>query len=492
MPKKEYLTAIVGRDNVFDSPTVLDKYAHDQSFVRSCKPNMVVKPKNLEEVQGVIRLCNQDKTPVVPYSSGLNLRGATIPDQGGIVLDLSSMNKIEEINEKNRLAVVEPGVTYEKLQDELTQRGYRAMVPWGVPPKRSALSSYMERDPVLAAASFEYGNDLFLDMEIVLPTGEVFRTGNWSIEGGEAACSWGPAGYMTYRFWTGAQGTFGIVTKLAMKIEAVPKARKVFFLSFDSIEEAVAPLRKIQRREIGLECFGLNSFNLAATLEEEWKTPESFPAEKVSSTNFETLRRRLPPWTFVICLSGLEYFPEDKIFYEEAVLREVCAEENVELLTSLPGLPSLEETFLEALIYPWRRSLKKFRYKGSCPNIAFHSPPAKIPEFEGIIRGVAERHGYPNRDIGGYLLPIERGRAIYAEFDLPCDLEDEGETELVERIWNEASETLMDKGAYFERPYGRWADMVYSRYNTAYVSKLKDLKKEIDPNNIMNPGKLCF
>jgi len=63
---------------------------------------------------------------------------------------------------------------------------------------------------------------------------------------------------------------------------------------------------------------------------------------------------------------------------------------------------------------------------------------------------------------------------------------------LVERIWNEASETLMDKGAYFERPYGRWADMVYSRYNTAYVSKLKDLKKEIDPNNIMNPGKLCF
>ena len=76
------------------------------------------------------------------------------------------------------------------------------------------------------------------------------------------------------------------------------------------------------------------------------------------------------------------------------------------------------------------------------------------------------KYGYSNRDIGGYLLPVERGRAIYAEFDLPCDLEDEGETESVKRIWNEASETLIDKGAYFEMPYGRWADMVYSRYNS--------------------------
>ena len=492
MANKEELIAIVGKDNVFDISSVLDKYSRDQSFVRRCKPNIVVKPKSLEEVQAVIRKCNKDKIPVTPYSSGLNLRGAAIPDQGGVVLDLSGLDKIEEINEKDRLAVIEPGVTYEKLQDELTKRGYRAMVPWGVPPKRSVLSSYLERDPVLAAASFEYGNDLFLDMEMVLPTGEVFRTGNWGIEGGEAGSTWGPIGFINYRFWTGAQGTFGVITKLALKIEPLPQVRKLFFFPFDSLEAAIVPLRKVQRRELGLECFGLDRFSLAALLEEAWEPPDNFPCEKVSSTDLEALRQKLAPWTFLICLSGLDYFPEDKVSYEESVLREVCAEENVEPLTSLPGLPELEEIFLETLIYPWRKSLKKFRYKGSCHNIAFHSPLAKIPELEGIIRNLAERHGYPTRDIGGYLLPIERGRAIYGEFDFPCDQEDQEETELVKRIWNEASEALMDKGAYFARPYGRWADMIYSRYNTAHVSKLKDLKREIDPNNIMNPGKLCF
>ena len=491
MAIKEEVAKIVGMENVLDDPVVLERYSKDQSLVRSCRPAIIVKPESVEEVRNIIRIANMEKTPVTPYSSGLNLRGATIPDQGGIVLDLSNMNKIQEINEENRLAVVEPGVTYEQLQDDLTARGYRAMVPFGVPAKRSVLSSYLERDPVCGAASFEYGNDLLMDMEIVLPTGEIFRTGNWSVEG-EAGCPWGPAGFLNYRFWTGAQGTFGIITKVALKIEPIPRVRRLFFLSFESIEEAVGPIRRIQRKEIGLECFGLNSFHLAAMIEGGWTTPNNFPCEKEPPSNLETLRRRLPPWTFVICLSGLDYFPEDKISYEEAVLREVCAEENVEPLADLPGLPESEEVILEAMIYPWRRSLKKFRYKGACHNIAFHSPPARIAELEGVIREVAEWHGYPSRDISGYLLPIERGRAVYCEFDFHCDPKDEEETEVIKSLWNEASEALINEGAYFERPYGSWAEMVYNRYNTAYVSKLKDLKKEIDPINIMNPGKLCF
>ncbi len=100
-------------------------------------------------------------------------------------------------------------------------------------------------------------------------------------------------------------------------------------------------------------------------------------------------------------------------------------------------------------------------------------------------------HGYETGDVGSYLLPMERGRAVHCEFDLHCDPADQGETERVKRAWLEASEALMNKGAYFSRPYGPWAEMMYRRSGT-YTRKLKEIKDEVDPNYIMNPGKLCF
>jgi FAD/FMN-containing dehydrogenase len=75
--------------------------------------------------------------------------------------------------------------------------------------------------------------------------------------------------------------------------------------------------------------------------------------------------------------------------------------------------------------------------------------------------------------------------------DLHCNLRDSEETEKVKCAWHQASELLMNSGAYFDRPYGPWAEMVYSRTGN-YTQKLRDVKREIDPNNILNPGKLCF
>jgi FAD/FMN-containing dehydrogenase len=104
---------------------------------------------------------------------------------------------------------------------------------------------------------------------------------------------------------------------------------------------------------------------------------------------------------------------------------------------------------------------------------------------------VIDKYHYPLQDIGVYVLPIERGRAVHCEFDFHCDLNDKDDTEQVKNLWKEVSERLIDEGAFFDRPYGVWADMVYSRTGT-YTQKLKELKKELDPNNILNPGRLCF
>jgi hypothetical protein len=124
-------------------------------------------------------------------------------------------------------------------------------------------------------------------------------------------------------------------------------------------------------------------------------------------------------------------------------------------------------------------------------DLNFKSPLNAIGEMESMVKKVCHGGGYDTSALGAYLLPLERGRAIHGEFDLHCDLEDLGETQKVKNLWLKASEELMNHGAYFDRPYGVWAGMVYTRSGN-YTEKLKEVKAEIDPHGILNPGKLCF
>ena len=180
MPGMDALIQLLGRDRVRSDALTLEQFSRDQSFTPPRRPDVVIYPETVEEVQAVVRYANENRIPITPFSSGLNFHGAAVPDHGGILLNLSRMNQIPLLDEKNLLAAVEPGVTYAQLQDYLLARGYRVMIPFGAAPGRSVLTSYLERDPVMAAASFEYGNALIMDTEIILPTGELLRTGVWS------------------------------------------------------------------------------------------------------------------------------------------------------------------------------------------------------------------------------------------------------------------------------------------------------------------------
>lgn len=487
--EKKSLVDIFGKKRVYDDEETLQEYSQDQSFSPKRKPDFVVFAEKVEEIQQVVRLANETLTPIIPYSSGLNFHGAALPDHGGIILNLSKMNTILQIDEENWFAVVEPGVSFEQLQGELMKRGFRVMIPFGVSPKRTALTSLLERDPVMAAPSFEYGNFLIMDTELVLPNGEVFKTGIWCA-GGKAGGPMGPVRNVLFRLWTGAQGTLGIMTKMGIQINPFIKERKVYFITFDELSEAIEPLKRIQRREIGMECFLLNRFNLAALLSEEWEVPESFPAKPKASESFEHFKSVLPPWVLTICINGAPRRPEEKIAYEEEALREVCHGLNVELRESLPQVSGLNRILLNEILYPWG-ILKKFNYRGSVHDLTFKSSLQCMADMEAVIKKVCDADGYSSSSIGAYLLPLERGRAVHCEFDLHCDLEDEKETQNVKSLWLKASESLINQGAYFDRPYGTWAEMIYQRAGN-YTTKLREIKRELDPQGILNPGKLCF
>ena len=492
----ERLKAIVGAKRVTSDAGTLEKYSKDQSFVRSSMPDYVVFAESVSEVEDLLKAANDTRTPVVPVSSGMNLRGAAIPKEGGIILDLSRMNKIAEINDKEGWVVVEPGVTYGQLAEELEKHNLRVMMPLGVPSSRSVITSIMEGDPTLASASYEYGNSLYLDVEIVMPEGWAWRVGKWRQRIRGEWSTPGGGGKLTTNvwpwMWETSQGSLGVITGLVVKVEhLLPKFSKVFVIPFDSLEKALEPLRRIQRKEIGLECFLLNNFNLAAVRTEGWDIPQSFHCQKSAADGFSALRQKLPRWTMVVHLSALPYFPEEKVAYEEEALRALSSEMGLPLAQTVAGEEGLEGTLLDLILHPWM-ALKKANFKGSFHPVSVYTKLGDVPEIEETIFNLAQECDYPPADIGGYVLPIERGRSCYLEFDFHCDLADSAEVEKVKNLCLEANKVCADKGALLATPYGPCADIIYNRVNPTYVRILRDWKKSIDPNNILSPGQLCF
>jgi len=477
MAIKEALAGIVGAENVTDDAETLKRYSRDGSFVQPRLPGCVVYPGNTEEIQGVVRYANERKIAVTPRSSGVSFHGATIPGQGGILLDLKRMNKIIEVDARNKKVKVEPGVTWAQVQAELAKQGLMVCNPLLPHPEKSVLTSALEREPILITKS-EY-SEVFQTGEMVLASGDLFWTGT-AIAKGMKGQNFPDALIPSTRLFLGAQGTLGIITWANLKAEYLPAMDKLFFIPFERAEDVAEPVYRIQRRMLGNECFVLNSFNLAAILAGDW------PGE------FNALREALPPYTVIQCLSGLHRLPEEKIEYEEEALMEVAAELHFEPQRTVGGVPGLEGRILKMLRQPWAgEGYWKLRYRGGCHDVFFHTTLDRVAGFTAAMEEVAARYGYPTRDIGVYLQPLERARACFCQFGFHADPEDAAEVERVRKLYLEASRQVISLGGLFTTPYGPWADMVYSRA-AAYTTVMKVVKDALDPNHILNPGKLCF
>ena len=134
---------------------------------------------------------------------------------------------------------------------------------------------------------------------------------------------------------------------------------------------------------------------------------------------------------------------------------------------------------------------RKLRDKGSCHDIFCLATHEKLPELVRVMHEAADRYSYPVSDMGMYLQPIVKGTSYHCEFNLFFDPSDREKVDNLKELSGQAVQSLMDKGAFFSRPYGTWADSVYERDAEAAAS-LRKIKGIVDPNNIMNPGKLCF
>ncbi|HID20333.1 MAG TPA: FAD-binding oxidoreductase, partial [Methanophagales archaeon] len=210
------LQAIVGEANATDDRAICTSYSRDQHwhFVPAKNPACVVRPGTKAEVRSVLILANTHKIPVIPYSTGINVRGLTIPvHDGSILLDLSRMNRILEINPEMKTATIEPGVTFGMLLEQTRKYKLRPAFP-DAPLTVSVLANYYLRGIYQTAAAD--GHDHTISYELILPNGETLKTGSRALS--EMPYFRYGVGPDFAGMFCAHPGTCGVVTELTAKL----------------------------------------------------------------------------------------------------------------------------------------------------------------------------------------------------------------------------------------------------------------------------------
>lgn len=486
--KKKALAEIVGSENVIDDPAILNCYAADCSYAARRTPWYVVRPRTAEEVQALVAWANETVTPLIPVSSGApHFHGDTVPSAPeGVIVDLSRMKGIKRIDRRNRIVIIEPGVTFADLQPALAKEGLRISRPLLPRANKSVIASLLERQPTLIPRfNFSLPEPLRA-CGVVWGSGEIAFTGEAGNGPMDLEKQWkngvaqvdpkGPNATDLMRLLTGAQGSMGIVIWASVKCELIPTVRKYVFVPSKSIEHLIDFGYKLERIRLGDEVMIVNAPQLAAMIGKD--------AEEIKA-----LKDDLPPWTVIIGLAGAAHFPEERVQVQELELKRLAQQCGIELLGGLPKVST--SRIASALESCSAEPYFKFAYKGECQDIFFLTTLDKTPQFIATVFLIASRQKYPLSDIGIYIQPQHQGVSQHVEFNLPFNPSDRRESEKVKQIFTEASQALIAQGAYFSRPYGSWADLVYSRDADA-TRVLRTVKQIVDPKNVLNPGKLCF
>ena len=229
-PLAQALRTLLGPDRVLDDPAAREAYSRDATPLFKGLPEVIVTPHSTAEVSEVVKFARQSKTPIIARGAGSNLCAATVPLQGGIVLSMMQMKQILEVSRNELLAVVQPGVSTQQLDDAVAKEGLMY-----VPDPGSKTVSTIGGNVATSAGGLrglKYGTtkNYILALEAVLGTGEIIRTGGRLVKD--------VAGYDITRLLIGSEGTLAIFTEITTVLSPRPKASKYGVAYFNNLADA--------------------------------------------------------------------------------------------------------------------------------------------------------------------------------------------------------------------------------------------------------------
>ena len=233
----ENLEKIIGKEIIFTDPEILSNYASDYTEDISCLPHVVIKPNTTSDISKVLSFCNKHKVPVTPRGAGTGLSGGSIPIKGGVSLSMEKFDKILDIDEENFQATVESGVINDHFQTAVKEKGLF------YPPDPASKGSCFLGGNIAHSSggpkALKYGTtkDYVLNLEVVLPNGEIIWTGSDTLKNS--------TGYNFTQLFLGSEGTLGIVTKIVFKLLPLPKHDLLMLAKFNSIDDACKTVPQI-------------------------------------------------------------------------------------------------------------------------------------------------------------------------------------------------------------------------------------------------------
>ncbi|TMN22910.1 FAD-binding oxidoreductase [Lentibacillus cibarius] len=225
----EALQKVLAADRVTMNETILEQHSSDESYHKAHLPDVVVFPENTAEVSEIMKLATYFDMPVVPYGYGSSLEASVIPHQGGITIDFANMASVLEVRENDFLVRVQPGVTRSQLEKELKKYG----LFFTVDPGADATLGGMAATNASGTTSVKYGimRDQVRDLEVVLADGSIIHTGNLA----EKSSS----GYNLNGLFVGSEGTLGCFTELTLKVTGIPEHIMAARAEFSTVDDAV-------------------------------------------------------------------------------------------------------------------------------------------------------------------------------------------------------------------------------------------------------------
>jgi len=451
----DYLKKIVGDDDVKTDKIHLRAYSYDATK-EHYYPDAVVFPKDEEEISKILKYCNEEKIAVIPRGAGSGFTGGALPVNGGIVLAVEKyMNKILEIDEKDMVAVVQPGVVNAHLQKEVEKRGLF------YPPDPASMDystiggNVSENAGGMRAAKYGITKDYVMSLKAVLPNGDIIRAGKRTIKD--------VAGYNIAGILVGSEGTLAVITEITLKLLPKPKLKKTYMGIFENVEDAMNAVYK-----------SLSRGAMPVAME--------FMDSLVVKALREKLNVNLPDWAGALLIGDVDGNVEEEINYQLNILKESFFAEGAKEFKI-----AKDEKEANEIWFARRNASPSITIYGSKKiNEDISVPRSKLPDALNKIYEIGKKYNLVVPCFG-------HAGDGNIHVNVMVDGNNPDEVERGYKAVEEIFKAVVEMGGTLSGEHGiglSKAPFMKIAFSDAELNLFKRIKEAFDPNGILNPGKM--